>query len=146
VTGHNRPPRFAPVIESGEVDVIMVALNFADYHQYRFEEQILPAARRHGCGILAMKVYGGHAQGSAGYGRRGPAKIDGALLESALRYGLGIGGVAAAVIGVYGTDEVRQSVEWAKRYRPLAAAETVALREKGRPLAAQWGPHFGPAA
>jgi uncharacterized protein len=146
VTGHNRPPRFAPVIDSGEVDVIMVALNFADYHQYHFEEQILPVARRHGCGILAMKVYGGHVKGSAGYVERGPAKIDGALLESALRYGLGIEGVAAAVLGFYGADEARQSVAWAKRYQPLSSDETAALRAKGGPLAGEWGLHFGPAA
>lgn len=144
VTGHNRVSRFTRVIESGEVDVIMVALNFADFHQYHFEEQILPVARRHGCGILAMKVYGGHAKGSAGYVQRGPAKIEGALLENALRYSVGIEGVAAAVIGFYGADEARQSVAWAKRCRPLSATELAALREKGRLLAGAWGPHFGP--
>jgi len=146
VTGHNRVPRFAPVIESGEVDVIMVALNFADYHQYHFEEQILPVARRHGCGILAMKVYGGHAKGSAGYAQRGPAKIEGALLESALRYSLGIEGVAAAVLGFYGADEARQSVQWAKRCQPLSPTELADLRTTGQRLAGEWGPHFGPTA
>ncbi|HEY3861067.1 MAG TPA: aldo/keto reductase [Verrucomicrobiae bacterium] len=146
VTGHNRVPRFAPVIDSGEIDVVMVALNFADFHQYHFEEQILPVARRHGCGILAMKVYGGHAKGSAGYAERGPAKIEGPLLENAFRYSAGIEGVAAAVIGFYGPEEARQSVEWARRFRPLTESELASLREKGRPLAAQWGPHFGPAA
>ncbi len=144
VTGHNRVPRFAPVIDSGEVDVIMVALNFVDYHQYHFEEQILPVARKHNCGILAMKVYGGHATG--GYTQRGPSKIDPAMLESAMRYSLGIEGVTAAVIGFYGTEEVLKSVEWAKRYSPLALAERDQLRTRGQELAPKWGQHFGPAA
>jgi hypothetical protein len=73
-------------------------------------------------------------------------KIDGALLEDAFRYSAGIEGVAAAVIGFYGADEARQSVAWARRYRPMSGAEQAAMREKGRPLAAQWGPHFGPTA
>ena len=62
ITGHNHVPRFADLIKTGDIDVIMVALNFVDYHQYQFEEKILPVAREHGCGILAMKVYGGHCK------------------------------------------------------------------------------------
>jgi predicted aldo/keto reductase-like oxidoreductase len=145
VTGHNRVPRFAPVVESGEVDVIMVALNFADYHQYHFEEQLLPAARRHGCGIAAMKVFGGHARGLAAYGERGPASMDGGFLESALRYSLCIEGVAVAVVGFYSADEARQCVQWATRHQPLASTEIEALRAKGQSLAKNWGLHFGPA-
>jgi aryl-alcohol dehydrogenase-like predicted oxidoreductase len=146
VTGHNYVPRFAEVINSGEVDVVMVALNFADFHQYHFEEQILPAARRHGCGILAMKVYGGHSKGFSGYVQRGPSKMPAALLQQAMRYSLGIEGVAGAVIGPYAAEEVKQNVAWAQSYAPLSPEETTALREKGKALAAEWGPRFGPVA
>jgi predicted aldo/keto reductase-like oxidoreductase len=146
VTGHNHVPRFADVINSGLVDVIMVALNFADYHQYQFEENILPAARRHQCGILAMKVFGGHSKGFAGYPVPGPAKMPPDLLESAMRYSLGIEGVASAVIGPYKAGEVLRNIQWAKQYRPLTAEEHLALRERGKQLAAEWGPRFGPVA
>ena len=145
VTGHNRHARFAPVIETGEIDVLMVALNFADYHTYRFEEEVLPLARKHNCGIVAMKVFGGHSGGFAGYRQRGPAKMPTEYLERAMRYSLGIEGVATAVIGPYTVDEAKQGVEWVKRFKPLPREELLALREKGRELAAAWGPRFGPA-
>jgi predicted aldo/keto reductase-like oxidoreductase len=146
VTGHNHVPRFAEVIDSGLVDVIMVALNFADYHQYHFEETILPVARRHQCGILAMKVFGGHSKGLGGYPVPGPAKMPVELMEQAMRYSLGIEGVASAVIGPYKVEEVLQNVQWAKQYRPLSDEEQIALRERGKKLVADWGPRFGPVA
>jgi uncharacterized protein len=144
ITGHNHPPRFADILKTGEVDVLMVALNFADYHQYRFEEDVLPLARQHKCGILAMKVFGGHINNFAGYKRRGPSKLPAEYLERSLRYSLGIEGVAGAVVGVYGVEEVQQNVEWAKRWKPLTPAEHSALREAGKKLAAAWGPRLGP--
>jgi aryl-alcohol dehydrogenase-like predicted oxidoreductase len=146
VTGHNHVPRFARVIDSGEVDVIMVALNFADYHQYHFEETILPVARRHGCGILAMKVFGGHFNGPAGYTTAGPAKMAAGLLRQAMHYSLGIEGVAAAVVGPYTPGEARQNIQWAMQYRPMPQEERLALREQGKKLAAEWGPRFGPVS
>jgi hypothetical protein len=54
--------------------------------------------------------------------------------------------VAGAVVGVYGAEEVKQNVEWAKRWKPLARDERAALREPGKKLAAEWGPRLGPAA
>jgi len=146
VTGHNRPARFAELINSGEVDIIMVALNFADYHQYHFEEEILPVARKHGCGILAMKVYGGHAGGFAGYFHRGPSKMPSEYHQRAMYYSMGIEGVAATVIGAYGIEEVEQNIGWAKNYKPLSSEERLALREQGKKFAAEWGPRFGPVA
>lgn len=146
VTGHNHVPRFAEVVDSGEVDVLMCALNFVDFHQYHFEEQILPVARRHGCGIMAMKVFGGHNQAPGGYAKPGPPMMPPGLLPQAMRYSLGIEGVAGTVIGVYTADEVKQNVAWAKQYAPLTPEETAALRAKGKALVAGWGPRFGPVA
>ncbi|MFN7141759.1 MAG: aldo/keto reductase, partial [Limisphaerales bacterium] len=146
ITGHNRTNNFVPVIETGEVDVIMVALNFADYHQYSFEDQILPVARKHGCGILAMKVYGGHINNFGGYRNKGPAKMPSDYLQRSLRYSLGIEGVASAVLGVYDPAEIKQNVEWAKAYKPLSKKEHLALREAGKTLVKEWGPRFGPVS
>ena len=144
ITGHNCTRRFAPLIETGEVDVIMVALNFADYHQYRFEEEILPVARKHGCGILAMKVFGGHINNFPGYKIRGPSKMPAEFHQRAMRYSLGIEGVAAGVVGVYGIEEVKQNVEWARQYQPLSPKEKIELRAAGKVLVEKWGPRFGP--
>ena len=144
LTAHNRPARLKPLLETGEVDVIMVALNFADYHQYPFERDILPLARRQGCGILAMKVFGGHRDNLGGYSRRGPAKVPDDLLETSLRYSLGIEGVAGAAVGIYSADEFTQAAAWARRWALLRKEEQEALRERGRTLVADWGPRFGP--
>ena len=146
ITGHNRPARFAPVLDTGEIDVLMTALNFADYHQYPFEETILPIARKHKCGILAMKVFGGHINGFPGYKNRGPSRMPKEFLENSLRYSLGIEGVAGAVVGVYGVEEVRQNVEWVKHWKRLGKKEVAALREEGKKLVSTWGPRFGPLA
>lgn len=146
ITAHNRHARLAELLKTGAVDVLMVALNFADYHQYRFEEEILPLARQQQCGILAMKVYGGHRNNLGGYSKRGPAKMPDDYLERSLRYSLGIQGVAGAVVGAYGVEEIEQSVAWAKRWKPLTLEEVVGLRAEGQKLATAWGPRFGPVA
>lgn len=146
ITAHSRPARLVKIIETGEIDAVMVALNFADVHTYRFEQEVLPVARRHGCGILAMKVFGGHKGGFAGYRRRGPAKMPTDLLQAALRYSLTVEGVSGAVLGAYTTEEVLQHVAWAKSYRPFTPEEQALQREEGKRLAAEWGPHFGPVA
>lgn len=146
VTAHNRHARVVELLQTGAVDVLMVPLNFADYHQYRFESEILPLACQHQCGILAMKVYGGHANNFVGYRKRGPSKMPVDFLERSLRYSLGIPGVAGAVVGVYGAEEVAQNVAWAKRWKPLASDDIAALREAGQKLVATWGPRFGPTA
>lgn len=146
VTGHNRAARFADVIASDQVDVIMVALNFVDGNQYNFEEQILPVARKHQCGIIAMKVFGGHSKGLGAYPTPGPAKMPVELMEKSLRYSLDIEGVSLAVIGAYKTEEMLQNVEWAKKYRPLTADEKSDLVEHGKKLVIEWGPRFGPVS
>ena len=146
ITAHCRPDRLVKIIETGEIDAVMMVLNFADYHTYRFEQEILPVARKQRCGILAMKVLGGHREGFAGYRHRGPSKMPAEYLRAALRYSLSIEGVTSAVVGAYSVEEVLQNVEWAKHFEPCSAQEQTQLREEGRRMAAEWGPRFGPAA
>jgi predicted aldo/keto reductase-like oxidoreductase len=146
VTAHNRPARLKPLLKTGKMDVLMAALNFADYHQYTFEQDILPLARRHGCGILAMKVFGGHQSGLGGYGKRGPAMMPDGLLETSLHYSLGIADVAGAAVGVYSEEELRQVAAWAHHCATLDEKQRAALRERGRALVREWGPRFGPSA
>ena len=144
-TSHNRPLLAARVLRECEVDVIMVALNYGDRHTYGFERQVLPEARRHDVGVAAMKVYGG-ASGMQ-YAAPTPAALTvlGAVdHERALRWALDQEGVAIAVIGMFDLSEVEQNVRWARRTRPLTAAERQALEDEGRALAARWGEHFGP--
>jgi predicted aldo/keto reductase-like oxidoreductase len=146
VTGHNYVPRFAEIVDSGQVDVLMCTLNFVDYHQYHFEETILPIARKHGVGICAMKVFGGHCKAPGGYSKQGPSMMSKELLPQGMRYSLGIEGVACTVIGPYTIEEVQQNAAWARDYVPMSAAEMAAMREKGKALVGNWGPRLGPVA
>ncbi len=63
ISGHNLPARFPQFLQTGEVNVLLAAVNFVDRHTYNFEETVLPVARKHGVGIVAMKVFGGAAGG-----------------------------------------------------------------------------------
>jgi uncharacterized protein len=144
-TAHHLPAHSLRLLQESEVDVIMVALNFADRFTYDFEGKILPLARQSGVGIAAMKVYGGAPQMEY-------HKPIGSVLsdsgfddhEMALRYALSLPDVALAVVGVYNHEEVRRNVEWARRFTPLSPTETTVLAAKGQALAQRWGDHFGP--
>jgi len=67
ISGHHKPAEFVPLLESGEVDVLLTVVNFVDRHTYNFEEQVLPAARKHNAGIVAMKVFGGARRSAGSY-------------------------------------------------------------------------------
>jgi predicted aldo/keto reductase-like oxidoreductase len=143
VSGHSRPGKFAPVIRTGEVDVVMVAMNYVDRHIYDFEEQVLPAAGEQQCGTLCMKVLGGVPNWN--YRNVGHARL-GALehYESAVRYALSLD-VAAAVMGLCNLTELRAALDAVRRFRPLTEDERAALLATGARLAPEWGPHYGPA-
>lgn len=140
-SGHMRPPRFVTALATGEIDLTMNALNFADRHTYDFEGLVLPAARKQGTAVVAMKVLGG-AQGW-----RYDGQTPGTLAQyhaRAIRYSLGLPGVCTAVIGLSTEAEVMQAVQVARAYRPLSAEEQSALLAEGKKLAASRGQYYGP--
>lgn len=140
-SGHMRPPRFVTAIEAGDIDLTMNALNFADRNNYAFEDLVLPAARKHGTGIVAMKVLGG----AKDWKYDGQTKATLAEHhEHAIRYSLGLPGVACAVIGFNNAEEIRQAIVVARRFKPLSAAERAALLQTGKQLATARGLYYGP--
>jgi hypothetical protein len=142
VSGHTRPSRFARILATGRIDLAMVALNFADRNNYDFEGQALPAAKKHGAAVLAMKVLGG----SVGWQYDGKAKANlAAFHERAIRYALGLPQVSCAVIGLANEDEIRRAAAVARAYRPLTGPEREALLAEGREIAARRGLYYGPA-
>lgn len=146
ISGHNRPARFLDYIETGEVDVALLAMNLADRYTYGFENRVLPAARKHRVGVLAMKVFGGKFGGFANYGKPNlPPMMDTRHLELGLRYALQLPGVCAVNIGPHDVAQLRENVRWAKRLRPLTPDDTAQAADVGKQLASQWGEHFGPA-
>jgi hypothetical protein len=145
ISGHNRTDRFVPLIETGEVDVAMLNMNFADRHTYSFEERVLPAARKRELGVVAMKVFGGPDPKTGSWSTRKAKPLMGERLELAVRYALSLPGVASANLGVNTAEQLLQDVEIVRRFTPLSDAEMAAALEAGRPLAREWGAHYGPA-
>jgi len=121
----------------------MPALNFVDRHTYNFEGTVLSVAHKREVAVVAMKVLGG-AVGWDYSTRAQRALLLGDDYEPALRYALGLPGVATAIVGCKSVEEVRQATDAASRFSPLHEAELARLLERGKVLAAQWGTHFGP--
>ena len=146
-TAHHAPWKSARLLrEAGaDLDATMLALNFADRHVYNFQQEVLPLAREQGLGVAAMKVYGGGRDMKYEEPTPSALAINGwDDHRTALRYALGLPGVDLAVIGVYSEEELRQNIDWVQSFQPLSEDECMALEERGRPIAAQWGEHFGP--
>jgi aryl-alcohol dehydrogenase-like predicted oxidoreductase len=143
-TAHYRISRVLPALETGLIDVTMLAMNYVDQHTYGFETKALPAARKHKMGIVAMKVLGG-APGFR-YSTPTPCYIPKERIRNAIRYALGIPGLTTAVIGFNFVEQVREAAAVVKSCKPLSQEELAALTAEGKQLAAEWGAHLGPVA
>jgi predicted aldo/keto reductase-like oxidoreductase len=140
-SSHTNTPRLLHVFETGEIDLFMGVLNFVEKHTYYTETKVLPEARRKNIGIIAMKVFGGPERRSTT-----PRLSSEEDRHTSLRYVWGIPGLAVAIIGLRTPEELRQALAQARTYRPFEPAELRAIEERGKQLAAQWGPIRGPVA
>jgi aryl-alcohol dehydrogenase-like predicted oxidoreductase len=135
ITGHNRPEKFAQVIQRRPIDVMMNAVNLVDRHTYAFEEIVWPIAREKQIGLAAMKVFGGSITTK-------PCKMPEDLRQAAFRFAQSVKGVALTVIGMGTIQELEQNVQWAKEFKPMTMAEANELKAKSVALAQQWGAHL----
>jgi aryl-alcohol dehydrogenase-like predicted oxidoreductase len=138
-TSHLRPARVLPVFETGQIELFMCTVNFVERYIYNFEEKVLPEARRRNIGVIAMKVLGGPARGGA-------RLMSAEDYRATLRYVWGVPGVSVAIIGIRTPEELKQALAAARSYQPLSRTEMSELSERGRQMAAQWGPLRGPVA
>jgi hypothetical protein len=146
-TGHLMPDRFLPVLETGEIDVLMVALNFVDRHTYTFEQKVLPVARAKGIAIVPMKVFGGVHSVWEGYRKREDGRLaTDEYRQDAIDYALGIEGVSTIVAGLKTLRELRQGITAVRNHKPLTGERRQRVMARGQELAKQWGPRFGPVA
>jgi predicted aldo/keto reductase-like oxidoreductase len=145
ISGHNRPMKFVKLLESDEVDVLLTVVNFIDRNTYNFDEKVLPVARKHNVGIVAMKVFGG-ALASKYENPKCPPQLDVKHLEWSVRHSLSVPGVATLNIGVHNAGQIKHNVELVKNYKPLGDEEQQQVAALGKELAAQWKDHFGPIA
>jgi uncharacterized protein len=143
-TAHNAPWKCVKALREAEVDAVMLAMNLVDRYTYDFEGRVLPEACDRDVGVAAMKVFGG----APGMVYEEPVQSKLALScgydhRTALRYALGLPGVALAVVGVYTEEELRLSLSWACDFEPLSTDERRETEHFGRKLARDWGPHYG---
>jgi aryl-alcohol dehydrogenase-like predicted oxidoreductase len=138
-SGHLHPSRFHDVLDTGEVDVLMNAVNFVAQHTYDFEHKVWARARRENLGLVAMKVLGGADANRTGF--RLPAEQYG----NAIRYALSLTGVACAVIGIASVKELQQAAEAVTRFKPLTEDETNKLAQIGLAMSASrpWKTAYG---
>lgn len=139
LSGHLRPSIMAKVLDSGEFDVVMPAMNFADRFTYDFEGKVLPIARMHKVGVVAMKVMAGP---KSGYAHVNPGMLAD-YAELSIRYVLSFPEVACAVIGMFTIDELRRNCEFVRKFKPLTDQERKQLETLGRRLAQKFGQHYG---
>lgn len=139
-TSHLRPGRVLPAFETGEIELFMCTVNFVERHIYGYEEKVLPEARRRNIGVIAMKVLGGPVPGP------GARLVSPEDYQTTLRYVWGVSGVSVAIIGLRTPEELRQALAAARSFKPFDQAEMATVTDRGKLLAAQWGPLRGPVA
>lgn len=147
ISGHARPPRFLRMLETGQIDVVMAVMNYADRYIYNFEGQLLPECRRQNVGVVAMKVYAGIKGGFPNH-RKGwvGCVTPRERLPLALAYALDLPGVAVANVGPFTLEQALQNIQFARAYQPLTEAQRTGLERVGKELAAQLGPRYGPVS
>lgn len=138
-SGHVHPTRFHEALDSGEIDVLMNAVNFVVRHTYDFEHKVWSRARHMGVGLVAMKVLGGAARELGGF------KLDEQYYERAIRYALSVPGIATAVIGLENVAELDKAAAVVAGSKPLSSEEDLALAKVGLELAGsrEWKTVYG---
>lgn len=140
VTSHMRPARVLPALETGEVELVMCTVNHVERHIYGYEEKVLPECRKRNIGVIAMKVLGGPVRNSQA------RLMTPEEYSDTLRYTWGVPGVCVAIIGIRMQDQLQQALNAARSFTPLTPAEMTGVTERGKLMAAKWGPLRGPVA
>ncbi len=125
-SGHLHPSRFHYAIDSGEVDVLMNAVNFVNQHTYDFEHKVWARALEKNIGLVSMKVFGG----AKGNDFRLPEED----YENALRYTLSLNGLSTAVIGINKMEHLYQLLATFRRVDALSEDEFLSLAQRGLDL------------
>jgi aryl-alcohol dehydrogenase-like predicted oxidoreductase len=120
-SGHLHPSRFHQALDSGEIDVLMNAVNFVVQHTYDFEHKVWSRARHMNVGLVAMKVLGGAVREEGGF------KVDERYYEKAIRYALSIPGIAVAVMGLENIAELEKAAAVVARPRPRQDGSSLCL-------------------
>ena len=139
-SGHVHPTRFHEALDSGEIDVLMNAVNFVVRHTYDFEHKVWSRAQSLNVGLVAMKVLGGASrQDTGGF------KVDEKYYEQAIRYALSVPGISVAVIGMETSAEIEKAAAIVAQNQPLSPEESLEIARIGLELSTrpEWKTPYG---
>jgi uncharacterized protein len=138
-SGHVHPTRFHKALDSGEIDVLMNAVNFVVQHTYDFEHKVWSRAQSLKIGLVAMKVLGGAVNQDAGF------RVNEKHYEQAIRYALSVPGIAVAVIGLENISELEKAASVVASAQPLSSQESLELARVGLELSGtpEWKAPYG---
>lgn len=129
MTCHSEAAALKAAIERHDLDCVQMALNAATHTGYAtgFEQIALPAALQKNLGTLAMKITGQDRLVGREEGR--------ANMNDLLRYSLSLP-VATCVVGMPKPEFLKENVETARNFVPLAEQEKVRIRSQVEPSVA----------
>ena len=138
-TGHYDPAVLKQAVERFDLDTLLMSLNAAQAsHPLSmspgeplggFEKDVLPAARKKGIAVIAMKVMGQGSLVGEGTSR--------ARADELIRYALSLP-VASVEIAHTSPEILKANVAAARTFRPMTSKEMAALRARLHESAPAW--------
>ncbi|MGA7107060.1 MAG: aldo/keto reductase [Terracidiphilus sp.] len=128
-TGHKDPEVHLAMLRTGfSFDAVQIPLNplDANFHQFSFEQKVLPVLNQRGIAVLGMKPI---------CGRAGPVKQGVFSAPEMLRYAMSLP-VTTTITGFSDMDILKQNLEVAQGFTPLSESEMQTLRDRAKPYAA----------
>ena len=155
ITGHNNPPNFTRMLATDQVDVLMTIMNFVDHSTYGLSRTVREDAVARGCGVMAMKVFGGTQSvlrpGGGLANANSPEPLpsnmeiafDGNVLPDCMRFVKSLPGVTGMVIGINKLEELQRDIQWAIETTPFSDTEMDAIVKMGETVAPMWAQRYG---
>jgi predicted aldo/keto reductase-like oxidoreductase len=155
ITGHNNPANFTRMLATDQVDVLMTIMNFVDHSTYGFSRAVREDAVARGCGVMAMKVFGGtesvlrpggglaNSDSPEAHPSNMELAFDAAVLPDCMRFVKSLPGVTGMVIGVNFIAELQRNIEWAIETTPFSDTELDAIVKMGETMAPMWASRYG---
>ncbi len=125
VTGHHDPFITKRCIEMFDFDTVLIPVNPAERVYKSYLDHVIPAARKKGMGIIAMKVY------FRGFASRLPWYTS---MEPFFRFALSQP-VSLAVIGCDNLEQLNENVKFANAFEPMDEDEEQDLIDEAYPYA-----------
>lgn len=114
-SGHSSAEAKKLMIERGDFDTVLFAMNQYGNNSQNREELILPAAKEKNLGILLMKVV------------RPKETVSGVTPPELIRFALSLDGPSGLVLGMDSLEVVKSNIELLRNFSPMTRAEQSAI-------------------